>query len=404
MDRYEPYFAADTDGVHFQVCANGQFVQAFIARTVLGQVDRAVSPGRGCVDAYLSHRAVIDAAVLRRVSVHGPETVLVKAIELSAAHLIPSRPLVVRLRNWVGDVILGVPALRLLREHGYALELVGKGWAPALLAGEGWPVHVRPSGLRERVAQLRGLRRSAVAADPGFNQRRNALVLPTSFSGALEMRLAGLRAVGYAQEARGWLLARAEPITYGGHALTSYWELACRFLGIEVASPPARIALVTRPEDQSSADALLAERAVKPGFIVICPFAGGQFEKQDKTWPAFSEFTRELLAHGYSVVACPGPGEEPIVTTQHAGVHMLPGVRLGVYGGLLRRAALVVSNDTGPAHLAAAVDTPVLSVLGPTRPEQWAPWGPQVRTVRRWPEWPRVDEVLAQVRAMRNAA
>ena len=315
----------------------------------------------------------------------------------------PSRPVVVRLRNWVGDVILGVPALQLLREHGHALELVGKGWAPALLAGEGWPVHVRPGTLRERVAQLRALRRAAAQSDASFNQRRNALVLPTSFSGALEMRLASLRAVGYGQEARSWLLARAEPITYGGHALVSYWELACRFLGIE-RPPPTCIALTTRPEDQASADALLAQHGLGPGFVVICPFAGGQFEKQDKTWPAFADFTRALLARGERVVACPGPGEESIVTGQHTGVQMLSGVKLGVYGGLLRRAALVVSNDTGPAHLAAAVGTPVLSVLGPTKPEQWAPWGPQVRIVRRWPEWPRVDEVLALADTMRTGA
>ena len=39
------------------------------------------------------------------------------------------RPLIVRLRNWVGDVILGVPALQLLQSQGYELHLVGKGWA-----------------------------------------------------------------------------------------------------------------------------------------------------------------------------------------------------------------------------------------------------------------------------------
>ena len=309
----------------------------------------------------------------------------------------PTRPLIVRLRNWVGDVILGVPALHLLREHGYALQLVGKGWAPALLAGEGWPVHVRAAKLGERVLQLRTLRRDAMALDAGFAARDNAIVLPTSFSGALEMRLAGLRAVGYAQEARGLLLARAEPITYGGHALTSYWELACRFLGSELAAPPERIALKTATADQARADALLAAHGIAPGFVVVCPFAGGQFEKQDKTWPAFAEFTRALVARGGDVVACPGPGEEEIIGRHHPGVRSLAGVELGVYGGLLRRAALVVSNDTGPAHLAAAVDTPVLSVLGPTKPEQWAPWGPRVQVLRRWPEWPRVGEAMSCV-------
>lgn len=308
------------------------------------------------------------------------------------------RPLIVRLRNWVGDVILGVPALHLLQSHGYQPVLMGKGWAKPLLAGEGWPTHNRPGPLRERVAQLRTLRREALAQDAGFDRRENALVLPTSFSGALEMRLAGLKAVGYAQEARGLLLKRAEPITYGGHALTSYWELACRFLHTE-APPPERIGLKTAPADQDSADALLAQHGIRPGFVVICPFAGGLFEKQDKTWPAFAEFTQALRGLGRDVVACPGPGEDDIITTGHPGVITLPGVKLGVYGGLLRRAALVVSNDTGPAHLAAAVDAPVLSVLGPTKPEQWAPWGPQVQVLRHWPRWPTVAEAMALTEA-----
>ena len=50
----------------------------------------------------------------------------------------PSRPLIVRLRNWVGDVTLGVPTLQRLADHGYALQLVGKGWARDLLAGQGF--------------------------------------------------------------------------------------------------------------------------------------------------------------------------------------------------------------------------------------------------------------------------
>lgn len=311
-----------------------------------------------------------------------------------------SSTVIVRLRNWVGDVILGMPAVALLAEHGHAPVLVGKGWAPALLAGYGWPVHARPSSLMQRVRQLRELRDAAAQAEPDWRRRPNALVLPTSFSGALEMRLAGLKAVGYAQEARGPLLHRSQPIVYGGHALISYWSLACAFLGVDRA-PPVRIDLPTAPADQQAADALLAAQGIRPGFIAICPFAGGLFEKQEKTWPAFADFTQALLRRtGRDVIACPGPGEESILTQGHAGVRSLNGVKLGVYGGLLRRAALMISNDTGPAHLAAAVGTPVLSVLGPTKPEQWAPWGPQVVVERHWPRWPTVDEVLARSTAL----
>ena len=316
----------------------------------------------------------------------------------------PSRPLIVRLRNWVGDVILGVPALKLLASHGFQLQLVGKGWAPALLAGEGWPMHVRPSTWRERVAQLRNLRRAAQAVDSSFDARENALVLPTSFSGALEMRLAGLRAVGYAQEARGFLLARSEPITYGGHALISYWELACRLLRVEQPPPPA-IGLRVAAADAERADALLREHGIDPGYVVICPFAGGTFEKLDKTWPHFPAFARALVASGRQVIACPGPGEEALLREQYQGVLSLEGVKLGAYGALLQRAALLVSNDTGPGHLAAAVGARVISVLGPTKPEQWAPWGPTVTIVQRPQQgeravWPEVDDVMERVRSV----
>jgi heptosyltransferase II len=109
------------------------------------------------------------------------------------------RPLIVRLRNWVGDVTLGLPLLQRLADAGYRLTLVGKPWARDLLAGHGWPVHVLPKTLADRVRLLRALRASALTQDAGFDKRINALALPYSFSCALDMRLAGLRALGHAQ-------------------------------------------------------------------------------------------------------------------------------------------------------------------------------------------------------------
>jgi heptosyltransferase-2 len=159
------------------------------------------------------------------------------------------------------------------------------------------------------------------------------------------------------------------------------------------------------PADVERADALLREHGVGPGFVVICPFAGGTFEKLDKIWPHFPAFARALLASGRPVIACPGPGEEALLREQYPGVMSLEGVKLGAYGALLQRAALLVSNDTGPGHLAAAVGGRVISVLGPTKPEQWAPWGPTVTIVQR-PQpadaivWPEAGEVMERMRAV----
>ena len=118
-------------------------------------------------------------------------------------------------------------------------------------------MHVRPGGHWSRVTQLRGLREAARRIDPGFDRRDNALVLPTSFSSALEMRLAGLKAHGYRQEATGCCCAGPIPSSMAV-TLTSYWELACHFLGIQEA-PPADIGLKVsdgkRPRPNSCAAA-----------------------------------------------------------------------------------------------------------------------------------------------------
>jgi heptosyltransferase-2 len=309
----------------------------------------------------------------------------------------PVRPLIVRLRNWVGDVVLGIPALRRLEQQGYGLQLVGRRWAASLLEGEGWTVHVQPSGLRRRVAQLRELRRQARIADPGFDGRLNALIFPFSFSSALEMRLAGLRAVGYAHEGRGLLLACSVPMARSGHELSRYWALAGRLdPGRPEAPPPDRIGLRVSRSAQDAADRRLREAGIAGDFIALCPFAGGTFEGLDKRWPDFGGLIECLRRDpGWPLVACPGPGELEAARRDLPGVTVLADVGLGEYAALLRRSRLMVSNDTGPGHLAAALDVPLISVLGPTDAAQWGPWGPSARIVRGSPLWPGVDDVHA---------
>jgi heptosyltransferase II len=301
----------------------------------------------------------------------------------------PSRPLIVRLRNWVGDVTLGVPTLRRLADHGHDLVLVGKGWARDLLAGHGWPVHPLPKTARERIALLRRLRSEAAARDPGFTRRINAVCFPYSFSSALEFRLAGLRAIGHAYEGRSLLLARSVPRPRARHELEVYWDLGNVLLG-STAAPPPCIGLAIGTAQQEAADALRAAHRIRPGYIVVCPFAGGTWSGADKTWPDFARFVAEdLPAFGRDVVVCPGPGEEALAERDYGGAFVLRGVPLGAYAALLRDAALMVSNDTGPGHIAAAVGAPLVSVLGPSDPGQWGAWGPSVSVVRgdggRWP-------------------
>lgn len=313
-------------------------------------------------------------------------------------------PLVVRLRNWVGDVLLGLPMLQRLADTGFELHLVGKGWARELLAGHGWPVHTLPATLAERVRLLRRLRATGGTNAPARTARRriDALCLPYSLSSALEFRLAGARALGHAHEGRRWLLAHALPLRRGRHELEVYWELGDALLG-QAAPLPQRLALKLAPQHRQAAAALRSAHGIGTGAIVICPFAGGTFDKLDKTWPGFAAFVHEDLwplaeQQGRRILVCPGPGEEALARSAFPRVLCLEGVGLGTYAALLAEAALMISNDTGPGHLAAAVDTPLVSVLGPTDPAQWRAWGPQVRLLGGRGRWPARSEVLAAVR------
>lgn len=309
------------------------------------------------------------------------------------------QPLVVRLRNWVGDVTLALPMLQRLHDGGFAPVLVGKGWARDLLAGTGWPVHGLPKTTSERIALLRRLRDEARAADSRFRAAPvQALCLPDSFSSALEFRLAGLRALGHAWEGRRLLLGRAVPRPRATHEFEVYWRLGQALLGTS-EPPPAQLSLTPTPAQRREAEALLQAHGLPARAVVICPFAGGSWDQQDKTWPGFAHFVAERLpALGLPVLVCPGPGEEErIAREQFPTARLLPGVNLGVYAALLARAAAMLSNDTGPAHIAAAVAAPLVSVMGPSDPRLWRPWGPdsRIRVLGGHGRWPAADEVFA---------
>jgi heptosyltransferase-2 len=209
-----------------------------------------------------------------------------------------------------------------------------------------------------------------------------------------------LRAIGHAYEGRGWLLSRSVRRPQGRHELEVYWDLGNALLGSAAQAPPA-IDLAVGVAQRQAAQALLERHRVRPGYIVICPFAGGTWSGVDKTWPEFPAFAAQLVQRAVrDVLICPGPGEEPIAARDYPQAICLPNVPLGSYAALLQRAALMVSNDTGPGHIAAAVGTPLLSVLGPSDPAQWGAWGPTVRFVRgEGGAWPDIGAVSAAAAA-----
>ncbi len=314
---------------------------------------------------------------------------------MHAGSRIEDVPLVVRLCNWVGEVVLCVPALRRLEAAGYRLELVGKPWAHALLEGHGWKVNVRAGSPLAAATQLRRLRRQLAQASTSFARARPALLMTKSLSSALEARLAGLRASGFNRDGRRVLLATGWPLPATEHVAHAYWLLVSRFLDREDPFP-GELALQVTPKRRAEARGLLAARGLRSGeFIVLCPFSGSDDRQKLKVWPAFPELAGELARRGIATTICPGPNEEHAAATRYPRSVQLPALDLGVYAAVMSAARAVVANDTGPGHVAAAVGSRLIAVHGPQSISAWAPIGRRVRLLHPASGWARTDEVLA---------
>jgi ADP-heptose:LPS heptosyltransferase len=120
----------------------------------------------------------------------------------------------------------------------------------------------------------------------------------------------------------------------------------------------------------------LPPAAHEPGYVVLHPGAS----VPARAWPAqrCAEAVEALAAAGYRVLVTGGPGERQLTAfvAGTRGVDLGGGTSLAEMAALLDGAAAVVVGNTGPAHLAAAVGTPVVSLFSPVVPAvRWAPYG-----------------------------
>lgn len=313
----------------------------------------------------------------------------------------PPRPLVVRLCNWVGEAVLSLPGLIALEAAGYELHLIGKRWAGPLFEAHGWKTYVRPGKRLDVIKQMRALQRELSQRDPSFNQRPNTLLFTSSFSSALEARLAGLKPVGFPKDGRRFLLARSVPFDANAHAADHYWALAQAFVDASLQrSRPNELSLKIGGSQLKHAQQLLAAHHLSDPYIVLCPLSGADDPDGKRHWPSFPLIARALLDRKYPVLVCPGPGEEAEARSSFGDCTVVTGVTLGTYAALMRHAALVVSNDTGPGHLAAAAGAALISVFGPVSTAAWKPVGTRVYWFHEPGRWPDAESVLSQALAL----
>jgi heptosyltransferase-2 len=301
--------------------------------------------------------------------------------------------IIVRLPNHLGDACMASPALDLLASRGYALTLAGRDWARDLYSGYPWQMLTLPPGRAARVRALWRLRRSLPGDTP-------LLLLTNSLSSALEARLAGLAPVGYDTDRRGWLLARAIPVPErwtGDMHTVEYYHWLARCVIDRPVPAPTRIELRLAPNAYVHARWALEAAGVRAPYVMLCPIATGMHHGKVKAWDGFSRLCDELAARGLTVVACPGPGEHDAVAAAVPRAVLLQETDVAGFAALLAQARLVVANDSGPGHLAAAVGARLVSVFGVTELEKTRPLGERVRVVGSGGGWPGYEEVRSVV-------
>lgn len=287
------------------------------------------------------------------------------------------RILIVR-TSALGDVVHALPVLRALRRQWPAARVgwvVEEGFAPLL---DGHPdldalIPVRSRAWRRRPLSARTLREVVrfVAALQSFAADVVLDLMGNHKAGFIAALTLAERRIGLGRRHRRepssalWLNEQVEPL--GPHAV----ERALSMLpAVGVAADPVDFG-------GSQLPAALDREADTAPYAVVLPGAGWANKRYPPAW--WGEVAARLVAGGGPRCRVAyGPGEEPlgteVVAAAGGAADLEPPAGLPELVALLRNARLVLGGDTGPLHLAHALGTPVLCLLGPTDPARNGPY------------------------------
>jgi ADP-heptose:LPS heptosyltransferase len=326
---------------------------------------------------------------------------------MGGAAAVGSEPRIVVLRALpgVGDLLCAVPALRALRAAYPGAKITLSG-----LPSSGWFVERYP-GLVDDLLVVDGVAGlPEVTPDPPAavrflqraQRRRFDLGLQIHGSGVVTNPLLTLFGARHQVTAHlpGEWVAPGTSIDYLsdvpeiGRNLSVVGAAGCPPAGFELDLP------VTDGERQSAA--LLIERAGLANGRFACLHPGAS--RQDRRWPApwFARLGDHLVSRGLQVVMTGSADEAGLVRAvagmmRRQAIDLAGQTGLGVLAALYQQARLVVTNDTGASHVAAAVRVPSIVVMASPEPDRWAPLNRYLhRVVTGDPasEWPDVEAVV----------
>ena len=287
------------------------------------------------------------------------------------------------LPNWIGDVVMATPALRALRKHLPDAHLTGimRPYVQEVLAGTNWLDEEFAIDPKRRPRLLSLWRAGMQLRQQRFDQ---LLLLTNSLSTGLLARLSGARErIGYADGGRGLLLTKRlyVPREKGRKtprsAVDHYLEVLAA-AGVPCDNP--HVQLATIPQEVAAAQNVWRDFRLDDAEKVVVFNTGGAYGAA-KSWPAehFALLAKRIVRkYNAAVLVICGQAEKPAAAeivrlADEPRVHSLANHKtsIGLSKGCLAAADLVVTTDSGPRHIAAALGTPTVSLFGPTDP-RWS--------------------------------
>ena len=304
---------------------------------------------------------------------------------------------VVRGTNWVGDSLMTVPALRALRR---------------VLPDANITLVIRPSarGIFSEANFVDDVllydRKGAFSVIPQIREWRRkefdlALLFQNAFEAALIPFMAGVPLrLGYATESRQALLTHPLPLPewrssrhevfYYLYLVTALEQMLFGTSSVCEADPDASIEI----SDVRKVEAtnLLRAHGVREDELVValCP---GSINSRAKRWPAeaYAALADRLIETNRQVLLI-GSKDEADVSTEvtsrmrHRPIVLTGKTTLDQITAVLAGVDLIVTNDTGPAHIGAALRRPTIVIFGPTNPLTTRPFSPTAEILRHPPD------------------